>query len=231
MILGDLTQWEFTVLITDGMPSVGIAIRWLCWAPLFQEVTQVSAPFCLAWEGTLVPSETSLVVQMIKNLSAMQETWALSLGWGHPLEKGMATHSSILAWRIPWTEEPGGVQSIGLQRVGHDWAINTLVPSKSSSGSSSAFSQQMSKVDIKRGVCGGSRSQPTSGKSHFYYIPFIRASHMALPRCRGHIQEECELVWVNIYCYLFLIKKNPQLESGMMMQTQNKVLFILVPQA
>ena len=60
--------------------------------------------------------------------------------------------------RIPWTEEPGGVQSIGLQRVGHDWAINTVMPSKSSSGSS-AFSQQMSKVDIKRGVCGGSRSQ------------------------------------------------------------------------
>ena len=54
---------------------------------------------------------------------------------------------------------------------------------------------------------------------------------MVLPRFRGHIQEERELVWVNIYCYLFLIKKSPQLESGMMMQTQNKVLFILVPQA
>ena len=50
-------------------------------------------------------------------------------------------------------------------------------------------------------------ARPTSGKSHFYHIPFISASHMALPRLRGHIQEEHELVWVNIYCYLFLIKK------------------------
>ena len=56
----------------------------------------------------------------VKNLPTMQETWIRFLGWGHPLEKGMATHSSILAWRIPWTEEPGGLQSMGLQRVGHD---------------------------------------------------------------------------------------------------------------
>ena len=53
----------------------------------------------------------------------MQETQAQSLGWKGPLEKGMATHSSILAWRIPWTEKPGGVQSIGLQRVRHAWVI------------------------------------------------------------------------------------------------------------
>ena len=53
----------------------------------------------------------SLVAQMIKNLPAVQETWVLSLGWEDPLEKGMATHSSILAWRIPWTEEPGGLYS------------------------------------------------------------------------------------------------------------------------
>ena len=50
----------------------------------------------------------------------MQETWAQSLGWEDPLEKEMATHSSMLAWRIPWTEEHGGLQSLGLQRVGHD---------------------------------------------------------------------------------------------------------------
>ena len=55
---------------------------------------------------------------MVKNLLAMQETWVLSLGWEDPLEKGMATYSSILIWRIPWTEEPGGLQSIGSQRVG-----------------------------------------------------------------------------------------------------------------
>ena len=62
---------------------------------------------------------------MVKNLPGMWETWVQSLGWEDPLEKGMATHSSILAWRIPWAEEPGGLQSVGSQRVGHDWATNT----------------------------------------------------------------------------------------------------------
>ena len=65
-------------------------------------------------------ARASLVAQTVKNLPAMQETPVQSLGWEDPLEKGMATHSSILAWRIPWTEEAGGLQSIGLQRVGHD---------------------------------------------------------------------------------------------------------------
>ena len=62
----------------------------------------------------------SLVAQRIKHLPAMRETRIRSLGWEDPLEKGMATHSSILAWRIPWTEEPGGLQSTGSQRVGHE---------------------------------------------------------------------------------------------------------------
>ena len=57
---------------------------------------------------------------MVKNPPAMQETWVRFLGWEHPLEKEMAIHSSILAWRILWTEEPGRLQSMGLQRVGHD---------------------------------------------------------------------------------------------------------------
>ena len=61
----------------------------------------------------------------VKNLPAMQEIRVWSLGWEVPLEKGMAIHSSILAWRIPWTEKPGGLQSMGLQRVGHNWATNT----------------------------------------------------------------------------------------------------------
>ena len=60
------------------------------------------------------------LVKMVKNLSAMQETWIQSLGQVDPLEKAMATNSSILAWRIPGTEEPGGLQSTGSQRVGHD---------------------------------------------------------------------------------------------------------------
>ena len=61
-----------------------------------------------------------MVAQMVKNLPAMQETQVRSLGQEDPLEKGKATHPSILAWRILWTEEPGGLPSVGLQRVGHD---------------------------------------------------------------------------------------------------------------
>ena len=61
----------------------------------------------------------SLVAQT-KNPPAMWETWVLSLGWEDPLEDGMATHSSILSWGISWTEEPGGLQSMGSQRVRHD---------------------------------------------------------------------------------------------------------------
>ena len=60
------------------------------------------------------------MAQTIKNLPAVQGTQAQSLGWEDPLEKGMATHTSILAWRIPWTEDPGGLQSLRSQRVRHD---------------------------------------------------------------------------------------------------------------
>ena len=62
----------------------------------------------------------SLVAQMVKRMPAMQETWVQSLGWEDPLEKEMATHSSTLAWKIPWTEEPGRLQSMGLQTVRHN---------------------------------------------------------------------------------------------------------------
>ena len=62
----------------------------------------------------------SLVAQTIKHLPEVQETWVQSPGWEDPLEKEMATHSSILAWKIPWTEEPGGLQSLGSKTVGHD---------------------------------------------------------------------------------------------------------------
>ena len=62
----------------------------------------------------------SLVAQRLKRLPRMRETWVRSLGWEDPLEKEMATHSSTLAWRIPWREEPGGLQSMGSQRVGND---------------------------------------------------------------------------------------------------------------
>ena len=62
----------------------------------------------------------SLVAQMVKRLPTMWKTRVRSLGWEDPLEKEMATHSSILAWKIPWTEEPGRLQFMGLQRVGHN---------------------------------------------------------------------------------------------------------------
>ena len=62
----------------------------------------------------------SLVAQRLKHLTALQETWVRSLGQEDPLEKEMVTHSSILAWRIPWTEERGGLQSMGSQRIRHD---------------------------------------------------------------------------------------------------------------
>ena len=60
------------------------------------------------------------MAQRLKHLPAMRETWVQSLGWEDPLEKEMATHPSILAWRIPWMEKPGGLQYMGSQRVGHD---------------------------------------------------------------------------------------------------------------
>ena len=74
---------------------------------------------------TLLNMGALLLVQTVKNLAAMQESQVQSLGQEDPLEKGMATHSSILAWRIPWTQEPGGLQSMGSQGVGHDWVTNT----------------------------------------------------------------------------------------------------------
>ena len=63
---------------------------------------------------------TFLIAQLLKSLPAMQETQVQFLGWEDPLEKEMATHSSTLAWRIPWTEEPGRLQSMGVSRVGHN---------------------------------------------------------------------------------------------------------------
>ena len=76
------------------------------------------------WTYRMLLCRASLVAQRLKRLPVLQETWVRSLGREDPLEKEMATHSSILAWRIPWTEEPGGLQSTGSKRVGHDWATS-----------------------------------------------------------------------------------------------------------
>ena len=76
----------------------------------------------LCWWGWSSP-----VAQAVKNLPAMQKTWVWALDWEDLLEMGMATHSSILAWRISWTEEPGRLQSMGSQRVRHNLATNTFL--------------------------------------------------------------------------------------------------------
>ena len=72
-------------------------------------------------------SRVSLEAQMAKSLLTMRETWVQSLGEEDPLEKEMGTHSSILTWWIPWTEDPGGLKSMGSQRAGHDWATNIFI--------------------------------------------------------------------------------------------------------
>ena len=85
------------------------------------------------WEWDMLPHEYThiyirymYIYRMVKNLPTRQEAWVQPLGWEDLLEKGMATNFSILTWRIPWTEEPGGLQSMGSQRIGHDWANNTF---------------------------------------------------------------------------------------------------------
>ena len=79
--------------------------------PEISPVQGIGYPLQYSW--------VSLVAQMVKNLPVLWETWVRSLGWEDPPEEGMATHSSILTWRIPQTEEPSRLQSMGLQRVGH----------------------------------------------------------------------------------------------------------------
>ena len=91
-----------TVIVNQGVPQLWLKIS------LFHVTLQI------------IYLGASLVAQLVKNLPAMQETQVLPLGRADPLEKGMATHPSILAWRSPWTEEPGGQQSKRSQRVRHD---------------------------------------------------------------------------------------------------------------
>ena len=84
-------------------------------------------PTFLTGEHQRLMKTVSLIAQAIKNLPDVQETRVLSLGREDFLEKEMATHSNILAWKIPWTEKPGGLKSMGLQRVRHDWTANILL--------------------------------------------------------------------------------------------------------
>ena len=93
----------------------------LAFKPSFSKISSLSTSL-----PSIYASGACLVAQTIKNLPAVRETCVGSLGWEDPLEEGMATHFSILVWRIPWTEEPGGLQSMGLQRVRQDWATFTF---------------------------------------------------------------------------------------------------------
>ena len=103
-----------------------------CWLSLLSQGFKCGLPFSYLLKRyirrckTLLIIGTSLMAQLVKCLPAMQEMWVWSLGQEDPLEKEIATHSSTLAWKIPWMEEPGRLQSIGLQRVGHDWATSLV---------------------------------------------------------------------------------------------------------
>ena len=99
---------EFLMTMTSLFTDMAGNISWL-------KKILLSAPLSSAYWA-------SLVAQMVKNPPAMQETWVQSLGLEDPLEEGMTTHSSILAWRIPGMGEPGGLPSMGLHRVRHDWS-------------------------------------------------------------------------------------------------------------
>ena len=100
---------------------------------------------------------TSLVAQTVRSLPAVQETCVRSLGWEDPLEKEMTTHSSILAWKIPWTEEPSRLQSMGSQRVGHDSVTNTFIISYIIKCIHTNMNDKFQKIQIKTrsllGVC------------------------------------------------------------------------------
>ena len=93
-------------------------------------------------------SYSTEVAQTVKRLPTMRETWVWSLGWEFPLEKEMATHSSTLTWKIPWTEEPGRLQSMGSQRVGHDWATSLHF------SFSSGTSQPRDRIQFSYTACG-----------------------------------------------------------------------------
>ena len=98
------------------LPAVYL-IEWFLLPPEFLGAYGPDSSNFMSNSGVL---GASLVAQLVKNLPAMQETWVQFLGWVDPLEKEMAIHSSTLAWKIPWLEEPDRLQSMGSQRVGHN---------------------------------------------------------------------------------------------------------------
>ena len=130
---------------------------------------------------------------MVKNPPAMWDIWVRSLGWEDPLEKGMATLSSILAWRILWTEEPGELQSMGLQRVWHDWTTKH----------SKTFTYSRDEdVDISMGVEGWFICILEWGRSPLAQYTFCHLSlnlcspFWALRRWRTMVEDEVGTEWI-----------------------------------
>ena len=133
-LLYGILLYEYVKMYLTILQLMDIWVVVRRWASLVAQLIKTSS--CNAGEPSLIPrsesspgegigyplqySWASLVAQMVKNLSAMWETCVQSLGWEDPLEENMETYSSILAWKIPWAEEPGGLQSKGLQRVRHN---------------------------------------------------------------------------------------------------------------
>ena len=116
-----IQEYTFTLCLSNcylGFLGAGLGVGWV----LAHAAELSILPDYILGKWLVVGAP--LVAQMVKNALAMQETQVPSLGRKDPLEKEIATHSSILAWRIPWTEEPGGPQSMGSQRARHDWATN-----------------------------------------------------------------------------------------------------------
>ena len=113
---------EVLLAILEVRPQSAMGNWWFSSVQSLSRVRLLATPWITALQASL--SLTSLVAQRLKRLPSVRDTWVQSLGQEEPLEKEMATHSSILAWRIQWTEEPGRLQSRGLQRAGHDWATS-----------------------------------------------------------------------------------------------------------
>ena len=121
------SQGEARQRAAEQTPAQGLVFLGRSWTLLTQIGPRVGVLFYVGWQNKVFTSILPLwlaspVAQMVKRLPAMQETRVWSLGREDVLEKEMATHSSTLAWKIPWMEKPGRLQSMGLQRVGHDWA-------------------------------------------------------------------------------------------------------------
>ena len=123
-ILDSTCKWSFFKNLCLRKLKQGLCINLEGWGREgdgreVQEGMDICVPMADSW--------ASFVAQSVKKLPAVQKTWVRSLGWKDPLEKEMATYSSILTWKISWTEEPGGLQSMGLQSIRYNWATDAYL--------------------------------------------------------------------------------------------------------